>query len=156
MKLPIIRPLANKSPKIPKVPKREIAEFVRKAKRQNRSLPSGLNNRRQEMRGLVILNTVSNREVGQTIPSETVYQGKLSRADALEFNAPLTQQSLQRFQKRLRHATPKNQVIIVMAHSAVARRFGDRLHKFRKAYVIPTIDEFFDLLFHNDILPNEA
>src|SRR5260221_14420027 len=60
----------------------------------------------------------------------------------------VTDKMLNRFRKLVRNSLPKNQGVIVMEDSPLARRLGDGAHKLGKAYVIPSVDEFFDLLFH--------
>ena len=65
-------------------------------------------------------------------------------------NFTIAKQFLQGVNKRLRHAFPKNKVLVVlMAEHPLARRIRNRTHKLRKAYVIPSVDELLDLVFHS-------
>ena len=54
-------------------------------------------------------------------------------------------------EERLRQALPKDQAVVVMAEHPIARRIRDRSHKLRKAYIVASVDEFLDLVFHKRV-----
>jgi hypothetical protein len=108
-------------------------------------------NNRKPMRLCVSLDAFGDGVV-KHLPVGNIYH-KVCRS---HHNLVITDEMLDSFRKSFRNTLPKNQGIVLMADSALARRMGNSVHKLRKAYVVPSIDEFFDLVFHKRVvMPNE-
>ncbi|HKB98834.1 MAG TPA: hypothetical protein VKD23_08615 [Terriglobales bacterium] len=102
----------------------------------------------EPMRPCILLDSPGNW-IAEATPVSGIYcHSFLPRRDAPVNDRAGFFKRLDRLHKHLRHVLPKDQALVVMAEGPIARGLGDRLHKFRKAYVIPSVDEFFDLLFH--------
>jgi len=63
-------------------------------------------------------------------------------------DAAIRQEGLDSIRKQLRHAFPEDHAVVIMEDSPFARRLGDDIHQFRKAYVIPSGKVFLDLAAH--------
>lgn len=127
-----------------------------KVKRKRQSGPSWLGRPNYKgwkpMRLCILFDPLGDWEAGNANSEKGVLHDCFLGRNLPKADYTLPGEGLEGFRKWLRDALPKDQILLVK-EGALTRRAGNRIQKLRKAYILPSPDDLYDLLFHR---PNQA